>query len=173
MGQTMGQNFTPYVPGALQALAAVIQDPAAREDENITATENAVSALGNLCEHQTQSIDAKSIFPSFLACLPLTEDAIEARAVHAQLARLLQNDTYKSYLLGENNENLARAILIFAEVMPTASSSDKVRLCDQETAMAMKNTLVQMQSTMPGDALAAAFSALDPQKQAALQACMA
>jgi hypothetical protein len=63
--------------------------------------------------------------------------------------------------------------LIFAEVMPTASSSDKVRLCDQETAMAMKNTLVQMQSTMPGDALAAAFSALDPQKQAALQACMA
>ena len=105
--------------------------------------------------------------------MPLTEDAIEARAVHAQLARLLQNDTYKSYLLGENNENLARAILIFAEVMPTASSSDKVRLCDQETAMAMKNTLVQMQSTMPGDALAAAFSALDPQKQAALQACMA
>ena len=62
MGQTMGQNFTPYVPGALQALAAVIQDPAAREDENITATENAVSALGKLCEHQTQSIDAKSIF---------------------------------------------------------------------------------------------------------------
>jgi importin-5 len=172
MGQMLGQNFTPYVPNALQALGAVIQAPNARDDEYVTATENAVSALGRLCEHQTQNIDAKAIFPSFLACLPLTEDAIESRAVNAQLARLLQNDTYKTYLLGENYEHLARLILIFAEVMPTVSSSEKVRLCEPETAAQFKELLVKLQSTLPGETLAAAFGTLAAEKQQALQRAM-
>ena len=172
MGELMGQTFTPYVPEALQALATVIQDPAAREDENINATENAVSALGKLCEHQTQNLDAKSIFPSFLACLPLTEDAVEARVVHAQLVRLLQNETYKTHLLGENYEHLARGILIFAEVMPTYGKSSRTRLVDEDTAKAMAKLLVHLQNTSSGDTLATAFGTLESEKQAALQEAM-
>ena len=91
----------------------------------------------------------------------------------ASIATIICGRYFGDYAPAVATFGLTFVILIFAEVMPTASSSDKVRLCDQETATAMKNTLVQMQSTMPGDALAAAFAALDPQKQAALQTCMA
>ena len=77
MAQNLGQAFLPHVAGALQALATVIQAPGAREEENLNATENAISALGKLCEFQRAAIPSpEHVVPQWLGCLPLTEDKV-------------------------------------------------------------------------------------------------
>ena len=91
MAQALGAAFTPHVPASLAALAAVIQAPDARDEENANATENAVSSLGKLCEFQRGAIPGpENVVPQWLSCLPLREDKVEARAVHEQLARMLE-----------------------------------------------------------------------------------
>ena len=171
MAAAVGQAFEPHVPGALAALARVIQAPDARSDENLNATENAISALGKLCESQRSAIpQADQVVPQWLSCLPLREDTVEARVVHAQLVRMLEAGD--PHLLGANNEHLSKVVKVFAVAMPTASLSEKLQLCTVETRDKMRGILSQMQSAM-GDALGAAFASLAPEEQAALQQAMA
>ena len=57
------------------------------------ATENAVSALGKVLEGHSGALappDAARAWGVWAASLPLVEDKVEARAVHAQLVRLLE-----------------------------------------------------------------------------------
>ena len=71
------------------------------EEENLNATENAISALGKLCEFQRNAIPTpEAVVPQWLGCLPLTEDKVEARLVHDQLVRLLEKGD--PHLLGPN-----------------------------------------------------------------------
>ena len=171
MAAAVGQAFAPHVPGALAALARVIQAPDARSDENLNATENAISALGKLCESQRAAIpQAEQVVPQWLSCLPLREDTVEARVVHAQLVRMLEAGD--PHLLGANNEHLGKVVKVFAVAMPTAALSEKLQLCTVETREKMKSILAQMQSAM-GDALGAALASLAPEEQAALQQAMA
>ena len=46
MAEKLGAAFAPHVPASLQALAAVIQAQDSRTDENVNATENAISSPG-------------------------------------------------------------------------------------------------------------------------------
>ena len=108
--------------------------------------------------------------PQWLSCLPLREDTVEARVVHAQLVRMLEAGD--PHLLGANNEHLSKVVKVFAVAMPTASLSEKLQLCTVETRDKMRGILSQMQSAM-GDALGAAFASLAPEEQAALQQAMA
>ena len=171
MAAAVGAAFAPHVPGALAALARVIQAPDARSEENLNATENAVSALGKLCESQRGAIPgAQDVVPRWLGCLPLREDTVEARVVHAQLVRMLEAGD--PHLLGANNEHLGQVVKVFAVAAPTAGLSEKLQLCTPETAGKMRAVLRQMQSSM-GDALGAAFASLAPDEQAALQQLMA
>jgi len=171
MAAAVGTAFAPHVPGALAALARVIQAPDARSEENLNATENAVSALGKLCESQRGAIpNAAAVVPQWLSCLPLREDTVEARVVHAQLVRMLEAGD--PHLLGANNEHLGKVVKVFAVAAPTAGLSEKLQLCTPETAGKMRDILRQMQGAM-GDALGAAFASLAPEEQAALQRVMA
>ena len=57
------------------------------------ATENAVSALGKVLEGHSGALappDAARAWGVWAASLPLVEDKVEARAVHAQLVHLLE-----------------------------------------------------------------------------------
>ena len=171
MAAALGAAFAPHVPGALAALARVIQAPDARNEENLNATENAVSALGKLCESQRGAIPgAPDVVPRWLGCLPLREDTVEARVVHAQLVRMLEAGD--PHLLGANNEHLGQVVKVFAAAAPTAGLSEKLQLCTPETAGKMRAVLKQMQGAM-GDALGAAFASLAPEEQTALQQLMA
>ena len=61
-----------------------------REEENETATENAVAALGRVLESHGTAIEESAAAQSWnvwVNSLPLAEDKIEARYVHAQLVR--------------------------------------------------------------------------------------
>lgn len=46
---------------ALHRLTALIADPSSHEEGSIMATDNAVSALGKICEHQRDGIDARQV----------------------------------------------------------------------------------------------------------------
>jgi hypothetical protein len=75
MAAALGANFTPHVPSALAAMAAVIQAPNARDEDNISATENAISSLGKILEWQRVAVPSpEAVAPQWLAMLPLTED---------------------------------------------------------------------------------------------------
>jgi hypothetical protein len=54
------------IADALARLNAVVTQPAALSAENIMATDNAVSALGKICEHQRDSIDGSQASVSSL-----------------------------------------------------------------------------------------------------------
>jgi len=173
MAQQLGPNFTKHVPGALQALARVIQAPDAKDEDNINATENAISSLGKLCEFQRGAIPGpESVLPQWLSFLPLLEDKVEARLVHDQLVRMLEAGD--PHLLGPNQEHLGKVVHVFATVMPTAAAGgEKTQLCTPECAAKMKGLLMQMQTNLPPDALARAWGGLNAEQQLALQAAMA
>jgi hypothetical protein len=98
-------------------------------------------------------------------------EEVEARLVHDQLVRLLEGGD--PHLLGTNQEHLGRVVQVFAAAMPTAKLSEKLQLCTEECALKMKAILMQMQTSVPTDTLAKAWSVLGAEQQAALQAAMA
>jgi hypothetical protein len=64
-----------------------------REEDNEMATENAVAALGKVLEFHGGVIEASAAAQSWdvwINSLPLVEDKVEARHVHAQLVRHIQ-----------------------------------------------------------------------------------
>lgn len=50
-------------PVALSRLNVVIQHPNALQPDNIMAYDNAVSALGKICQYHRDSIDAAQVLP--------------------------------------------------------------------------------------------------------------
>tara|TARA_B100001540_G_C15271343_1_gene401624 strand:- start:24 stop:545 length:522 start_codon:yes stop_codon:yes gene_type:complete len=171
MAEKLGAAFAPHVPASLQALAAVIQAQDSRTDENVNATENAISSLGKLCEFQRNVIPGpESVVPQWLQCLPLTEDKVEARAVHEQLVRMLEKND--PHLLGPNSEHLGAVVKVFATALPTAALSEKLQLCTPDTARNMKAILMQMQGSVPPETLSRAWSSITAEQQQALQQAM-
>ncbi|KAL9255453.1 Importin-5-like protein [Drosera capensis] len=63
--------FRPLVGEALSRLSTVIGHPNARHPDNIMAYDHAVSALGKICQHHRESINAAQIVPLWLNCLPI------------------------------------------------------------------------------------------------------
>lgn len=66
---------------------------AVRGEDNEMATENAVAALGKVLEFHGSVIEGSAAAQSWdvwISSLPLVEDKVEARHVHAQLVRHIQ-----------------------------------------------------------------------------------
>lgn len=59
--QFCGARFKGLANEALGKLNAVISAKDAREEENVLATDNAISAVGKICEFQRDCIDAKLV----------------------------------------------------------------------------------------------------------------
>lgn len=161
-----GAAFKPLVGDALARLNATISQPTSRSAENIMATDNAVSALGKICEHQRDNIDGATVVPAWLGCLPLKGDLVEAKIVHEQLCKMVERSD--PFLLGPNNQYLSKIISVFAEVLSAGTE-----LAAEQTAARMVRLLKQLQQTLHPDALAATWSVLDPQQQATLQSILA
>ncbi|KAH7435426.1 hypothetical protein KP509_06G064500 [Ceratopteris richardii] len=160
-----GSNFKPLVGEALEKLKLVISQPSAFQSENAMATDNAVSALGKICEFHRDVIDATQVVPAWLSCLPIRADLVEAKVVHEQLCSLMERSD--PILLGSNSQYLPKIIAVFAEVV--SSGND---LATSETIGRIANILRHIQQTMPAPALASTWSSLQPQQQAALQSIL-
>jgi hypothetical protein len=159
-----GSVFKPLIGEALSRLNVVIQLPNARQSENAMAYDNAVSAVGKICQFHRDSIDSSQVLPAWLNCLPISNDVLEAKVVHDQLCSMVERQDVD--LLGPNNQHLPKILIVFAEVL---TGKDVVT---QETAGRMINILRQLQQTLPPSALASTWSTLKPEQQLALQSML-
>ncbi|PIA53962.1 hypothetical protein AQUCO_00900498v1 [Aquilegia coerulea] len=110
-----GTVFRPLVGEALSRLNIVIRHPNALHADNLMAYDNAVSALGKICQFHRDSIDAAQVVPAWLSCLPIKGDLIEAKLVHDQLCSMVERSDGE--LLGPNNQYLPKIVAVFAEVV--------------------------------------------------------
>ncbi|KAL6275144.1 hypothetical protein ACE6H2_018745 [Prunus campanulata] len=160
-----GTVIKPLIGEALSRLNVVIQHPNAVQPENLMAYDNAVSALGKICQFHRDSIDAAQVIPAWLNCLPIKGDLIEAKVVHDQLCSMVERSDRE--LLGPNNQYLPKIVAVFAEVLCAGKD-----LATEQTASRMINLLRQLQQTLPPATLASTWSSLQPQQQLALQSIL-
>ncbi|XP_006650446.2 importin-5-like [Oryza brachyantha] len=160
-----GSAFRPHTGEALSRLHNVIKHPNALDLDNAMAYDNAVSALGKICQFHRDGIDASQVVPAWLSCLPLKNDLIEAKIVHEQLCMMLEKSDRE--LLGQNNQYLPKIISIFAEILCAGKD-----LATEQTFSKMVNLLRQLQTTLPPSVLASTWSSLQPQQQLALQSVL-
>ncbi|KAH8512371.1 hypothetical protein H0E87_005850 [Populus deltoides] len=159
-----GSVFKHLVGEALSRLNVVIRHPNAKQPDNVMAYDNAVSALGKICQFHRDSIDSAQVVPAWLNCLPITGDLIEAKAVHEQLCSMVERSDRE--LLGPNNQYLPKIVSVFAEVL---CGKD---LATEQTLSRMVNLLRQLQQTLPPATWASTLSVLHPQQQMALQSIL-
>ncbi|KAE8649420.1 hypothetical protein Csa_021659 [Cucumis sativus] len=150
-----GSVFKPLVGEALSRLNVVLRHPNARQPENVMAYDNAVSALGKICQFHRDSIDSAQVVPAWLNCLPIKGDLVEAKIVHDQLCSLVERSDVE--LLGPNNQYLPKIAAVFAEVLCAGKD-----LATEQTAGRMINLLRQMQPNLPPSTLPSTWSSLQP-----------
>ncbi|XP_057472819.1 uncharacterized protein LOC130761356 [Actinidia eriantha] len=160
-----GSVFKPLVGEALSRLNMLIRDPNALQPENIISYDNAVSALGKICQFHRDTIDSAQVVPVWLSCLPIKGDLIEAKVVHDQLCSMVERSDME--LLGPNNQYLPKIVAVFAEVLCAGKD-----LATDKTASRMVSLLRQLQQTLPPSTLASTWSSLQPQQQLTLQSIL-
>lgn len=146
----------------LTELEMVIRDPTARVEDNEGATDNAVSALMKILEHQPNCFagapeKAASCVNTILDYLPAKGDESEAKVMHqALIVRVQAND---ARYIGESFSNLPRILAIVIQALRSGLVSD------EGTRLAVA-FIKNMQSQFPGDALQRAAAVLsEDQKQ--------
>ena len=156
-------DFRPHVQTAVSIVMTIINDPEARNEDNILATENAVGALGKFLEFHPECMDPTA-GTLFVQNLPLTEDDEEARVVHPQLVRLVSaNDTR---ILGPSNANLAKIMEVLVKVLWHGE-----KLISAEDAPAAVALVKQLNGAVPG-AFESSLSTLKPKQQEAVMAML-
>ena len=159
-----GDMFKAHAAPAVAAMLAAIHAPDARSDDNLCATENAVSALGKVLENHPECIDPAA-GALYVQSLPIEDDKVEAKVVHAQLLRLLRASDPR--ILGENNCHLPKLVEIIVRVL--AKGKD---LVDDEDSAGMVVLLKQMQGALPQATFNGFVAALKPKQQATLAALL-
>jgi len=157
-------GFRPHAPAAVATIISIIQSPDARSDENLSATENAVSALGKVMEFMPDCVDPQA-GALFVQSLPLEEDEVEAKVVHGQLLRLVRASD--SRVLGEGNAHLPKLVEVMVRVLARGE-----KLLNPDDATGMVELLKQMQGMLPADVFNGFVSGLKPKQQATLQALL-
>ncbi|XP_059276797.1 uncharacterized protein LOC132030992 isoform X4 [Lycium ferocissimum] len=155
-------SFKPFVGEALSRINVVIMHLRAREHENESAYDNAVSALGKICQFHGESFDSAEAIPAWLNCLPIKADLEEAKDVHTQLCSMIE----RSYgeLLGPNYQYLPKVVSVFIEVLCAGEV-----LATEDTAKRMINLLRHFQHTLPPATWASAQSLLLPEQEMELE----
>ncbi|XP_076918274.1 uncharacterized protein LOC143578652 [Bidens hawaiensis] len=157
-----GSVIKPLVGEALSRLNVVIRHPNALQPENVMAYDNAVSALGKICQFHRDSIDSAQIIPAWLSCLPIKGDLIEAKVVHELLCSMVERSDVE--LLGPNNQNLPKIVSVFAEILCAGKD-----LATEIILNRIVNLLRQLQQTLPPATFQATWASLQPQQQLAIQ----
>jgi len=121
-----------------QVMLQVCDAAEAFDDENIAATENAISALGRLCK-RSETI-AAALLPKWSGYLPLRFDKQEAREVHKMLVDFVAASN--PHLLGPQTERLPDVICVFGMVLGTD-------LISEEASTIISGLLKQVHTGLP------------------------
>lgn len=145
MGQCGGPAYAQACAGALQHLATMIGQPAARmTEEGTAATENAISAVAKILKYNSSMIDVNAVIPMFLSWLPIWDDTDESPYVYGYFADLVESNN--PYVLGENNANLPRILSIIVEAF------DKGAFDENEDKDNVKQRLISIVKFMQSNA---------------------
>ncbi|XP_070019237.1 uncharacterized protein [Nicotiana sylvestris] len=154
--------FQPFVGEALSRIYVVLTHLSAREPENESAYDNAVSTLGKIYQFHGESIDSAQVIPAWLNCLPIKADLVEAKLVHEQLCSMVERSDREP--LGPNYQYLPKVVSVFAEVL--CSEKD---LATKETVIRMIKVLRHLQQTLPPSTMESTWSYLLPQQEMELK----
>ncbi|OIT34176.1 hypothetical protein A4A49_19071, partial [Nicotiana attenuata] len=102
---------------------------------------------------------------SWLNCLPIKADLVEAKLVHEQLCSMVERSDRE--LLGPNYQYLPKVVSVFAEVL----CSEK-HLATKETADGLINVLRHLQQTLPPSTMESTWSYLLPQQEMELKSIL-
>uniref|UniRef100_A0A2S2Q881 Importin-5 n=1 Tax=Sipha flava TaxID=143950 RepID=A0A2S2Q881_9HEMI len=113
LGMCGGPSFAGVCAEIMPFLLQVINSADSRSTDNISATENAVSAIAKILEFNSSAVNVEEILPHWLCNLPVCEDTDEAPFVYGYLCKLIEN--HHPMVLGSNNSNIPSLIRIIAE----------------------------------------------------------
>jgi len=116
-GKFGGPNYAGFCAEALPRLIQVAAAPESKDDDNINATENAVSAIAKLIEFNSSKFDANQALGTWLSLLPIIVDVEEAAQSYTFLCQLIESNN--QVIMGQNNANLPKIFSVFAEVLAT------------------------------------------------------
>jgi len=158
--QVGGDLFAPMIPDILMRLNAVITSPDSRSNTNINPTENAISAVGRICEAHPNSVNLAQVLPVWLSYLPVTEDKIESKVIYNLLCSFVEKASPQ--IIGPSYQHLSKLVNVFAGTLGT-------ELVDDALTLRIVSILKQMQLQLPPEALQNAWASLTPELQTRIQ----
>ncbi|ROT70489.1 Importin-5 [Penaeus vannamei] len=144
---------------AIPLLVQVIQSPDARSEVNLNPTENAIAAVTKILKYNNSAVNVDEVIPVWLSWLPVWEDTDEAPHVYGYLCDLI--DGNHPLVLGPNNSNLPRLMLIFSEAFRREAVEKEA-----EVTQRMLNIVRQLQANP--EVFQACISQLSQEQQLAL-----
>ncbi|KAK9504651.1 hypothetical protein O3M35_010937 [Rhynocoris fuscipes] len=155
-----GPAFAGTCAEVLPRLAEMINDPESRSEDNINATENAISAVTKILQKNNTNVNVDEILPHWLSWLPVWEDTDEAAFVYGYLCHLIE--TNNTIILGPNSSNIPRLIALIAEAFYRNAVPP-----DNPVAQRMTNIVRQIQGS--GEMFQICLSQLSSEQQVALR----
>lgn len=157
-----------FVSAILKSIAA----SDARSEENINATENAVSTLGKLCKYvgTAAQLDTARLLTTWLANLPLSEDEMEAEASYSLLCDFVGEG--HPHIMGANGANVPRIVNVMATALIGVEGGDGSETVSRDTCLKIASLLPTMQAGHRA-AMGKAWSGLSAAQQQAIRLAMA
>ncbi|EDW67063.1 importin-5 [Drosophila virilis] len=161
LGQFAGDQFAHTCAQIIPLLVQVINDPRAREIENINATENAISAFAKILKYNKSALtNLDELISVWFSWLPTSEDPEEAAHIYGYLCDLIEAN--HPAILGANNCNLPRIVSIIADTFCT-------NVLEAKSAPGTRMLTIVKQIESNPDVMQACASILSPEQQQALQ----
>ena len=143
--QSTTQNFEVYGKNIIPAVINVINLPIDKklkktEKENLKfARDNAISALGKIikCHGQEFPNELNSLLDLWVNSMPIKQDKEEAKINNKFLLDILMKEPNK--ILGENNKNLGKVIVILTEGYQTGATDKEMDKNIEQFTIGIKN----------------------------------
>ena len=163
-----GNAFEPFVQNAVNVIVESIMSEDAHDDYNGIATDNAVSALGQIADKHApyMGIEASSnIIMKWMHYLPLQHDHEESITVSNHLCDMIENGRHQNVLVGQNFSNIPVLVNIFATVL----CKD---LVNKILRARIKTVLESIRAKVPQEVMTHVGSTLSGEQSQALRALL-
>ncbi|KAI8073867.1 armadillo-type protein [Gongronella butleri] len=111
-----GPSYADACAAAIEPLFAMINQPESRTDDNVMATENAISAVAKICQYNASKLpNIDQVLSAWVDSLPIVNDETEATSVYTYLFTLLEAN--HPSVLGPNNANIPQLVKVFTSAL--------------------------------------------------------
>merc|ERR1712072_1055371 len=95
------------------ALHKIITQKKSRSEDNILATENAISAVGKILRYQAAALDSAVLLPTWLSYLPVSADDEEGPIIYDALCFFIEKQ--HPHLWGAKLERLPHIVSVLVD----------------------------------------------------------